>query len=381
MITLTQLAQVFEEGLNDQLQNDEIKFKIWVHAGEYKKPVRDGNSIVYEIVGNLQTSTSANDANDLVMGVNGLSLEFAVPVQQPRTNGTQTAEKLAKIKDGQYPFITYIANAINSYFQKAQSMILTDGNEVEFSVAFQAGTVTPGDVDLVSVLGNYITIPVYIEVYFVQGGVNSKDVKIYFDGNSMPFQAVRHGRSPMTERDVYTGSLVSKNIVTSTAFALDVDFPVTDDPATQACINYLINGEPNVAHFVKVTFGKLEEKLYLMTLNTVQASAQGIAIAGVSASLMEVVENTDAIGVPDGFQTGKFIFAGSDAATLTFTPSADCMAYIAGKAMTLTGDEQVSVEIEPSVFEYDEENDNYSVVMITNVAVVVTNSSATYSVV
>lgn len=364
MITLAQLAQIFEDGLNDQLQNDEIKFKIWAHAGEYKKPVRDGNSIVYEIVGNLRTSTSANDANDLVMGVNGLSLEFAVPVQQPRTNGTQTAEELAKIKDGQYPFITYIVNAINSYFQTAKSMLLTDGNEVEFSVAFQAGTVTPGDVDLASVLGNYITIPAYIEVYFVQGGVNSKDVKVYFDGNSMPFQAVRHGRSPMTERDVYAGSLISKNIVTSTAFALDVDFPVTDDPATHACIKYLINGEPNVAHFVKVTFGKLEEKLYLMTLNTVQASAQGIAIAGVSASLMEVVENTDAIGVPGNYEVDKFTFQNSTATSVAFTAEVDCLFYCAGETYSLTAGESINIPLDNSDYEYDEEDRVYYVYYI-----------------
>lgn len=364
MITVEQLSNVFENGLNTVLNNPEIQFKIWAEAGQHVGSRREGNTVTYFINGNLRTSTSANDANDLVMGVNGLSLEFAVPIQQPRTNATQTAEELAKIKDGQYPFVTYIINAINSYFQTAKATTLTDDKGVEFSVAFQAGTVTPGNVDIAAQLGNYLPVPVYIEVYFVEGGVNSKDVKVYFDGKSMPFQAVRHGRSPMTERDVYAGTLVSKSLITSTAFAIDVDFPVTSDPATQACVDYLISGEPNVAHFVKVQFGSLNEKLYLMTLNTVQTSAQGIAIAGVSASLMEVVENVSAIGVPDNYEVGKFTFQNSDATSAFFTAEADCLFYCAGETYSLTAGESIDIPLDPSDYEYEEEDGVYYVYYI-----------------
>lgn len=364
MITLTKLANYFEEGLNKTLNNPEIQFKIWAEAGQHVKSRREGNTVTYFINGNLRTSTSANDANDLVMGVNGLSLEFTVPVQQPRTNATQTAEELAKIKDGQYPFVTYVINAINSYFQTAKAITLTDDKGVEYSVAFQAGTVTPGNVDIASKLGNYLPVPVYIEVYFVEGGVNSKDVKVYFDGKSMPFQAVRHGRSPMTERDVYAGTLVSKNLITSTAFAIDVDFPVTSDSATQACVNYLISGKPNVAHFVKVQFGSLNEKLYLMTLNTVQTSAQGIAIAGVSASLMEVVENVSALGVPDNYEMDKFTFQNSNATSVSFTAEADCLFYCAGETYSLTAGESINIPLDQSDYEYDEEDGVYYVYYI-----------------
>ena len=361
MITVKQLSEVFENGLNTVLNNPEIQFKIWAEAGQHVGCRRDGNTVIYFINGNLRTSTAANDANDLVMGVNGLSLEFAVPIQQPRTNATQTTEELAKIKDGQYPFVTYIINAINGYFQTAKAISLTDDKGVEFSVAFQAGTVTPGNVDIVSKLGNYLPVPVYIEVYFVEGGVNSKDVKVYFDGKSMPFQAVRHGRSPMTERDVYAGTLVSKSLVTSTAFAIDVEFPVTSDPATQACVNYLINGEPNVAHFVKVQFGSLNEKLYLMTLNTVQTSAQGIAIAGVSASLMEVVENVSAIGVPNNYEVDKFTFQNSNATSVAFTAEADCLLYCAGETYSLSAGDSIEIPLYQSDYEYDEEDGVYYV--------------------
>lgn len=375
MITTTQLATTFENGLNTILNNPQIQFKIWAEVGKYVKPQREGNTVTHYINGNLRTSTSANDANDLVMGVNGLSLEFSLPVRRPRTNAKQKAEELAEIQNGQYKFVTEMINVINSYFQTARAVSITDETGVEFSVGFQAGTVTPGNVDIAAQLGQNLLISVYVEVYFVAGGVNSKAVKVYFDGKSIPFQAVRHGRSPMTERDVYAGTLVSKSLITSTAFAIDVDFPVTSDPATQECVDYLLSGEPNVAHFVNVQFGTLNEKLYFMTLNTIQTSAQGIAIAGVSASFMEVVDNAPAVGVPEGFQVGRFVFNSSAATTITFTPSADCMAYIAGNALNLVGGQEVTVALPDAAFEQSEEKGDYGVTLITNVAAGVTSST------
>lgn len=378
MITLTKLANYFEEGLNKTLNNPEIQFKIWADAGKFQKPFREGNSITHYVNGNLKTSTSANDANDLVMGVNGLSLEFAIETQMPRTNGTQTAEELAKIKDGQYPYISYITSAINKFFSTAQVTSLKDEDGTEFSISWLAGTAVTGDVDIRPVIGQSILFTVYIEITFVAGGVSSRLVKVYIDDSPVPIKAIRHGRSPMLERDVYAAKLTSKNVATSTAFSIDVEFPANKDTATKVCLDYLFKGEPNVAHFVDVEFGDLQKQLYLMTLNTVQTAAQGISIAGITASLIEVTENIFAINVPDGFQVGKFTFATSDAESLTFTLSEDCLAYVAGQAVKLTGGNAQTITLEPSAMQFNYENGVYEVYLITNKTVAISSASATY---
>ena len=379
MISVEQLANYFENALNTVLNNPEIRFKIWADAGEYKKPERDGNVITHYILGNLRTNASANDATDLVMGVNGLSLDFKIPVKALKTNATQTAAALQKIKNGQYPFLTYITNAINSYFQKAQAFSLSDESGTEYSVAFQAGTAVTGNVDLAVQYGQSVDFNVYIEVYFIQDGINSKDVKLYFDGEPVPYKALRFGRSPMIEQDVYAKSLVTKSIITSTAFAIDIDFPANGDAATNSAIDYLLNGEPNIAHFVTLEFGSVEKKTYLMTLNTAQPSMQGIAIPAMTVSLIEVSDNVLTVGVPTGYQTGKFTFANSIATALTFTASADCTAYIAGTVINVSAGQTNTVELDPSAFVYDEEN-NYGVYIITDKAVSITNSSAPFTV-
>lgn len=380
MISVKQLANYFEEGLNAKLPNDEIQFKIWAEAGEYQKPERDGNVITHYILGNLRSSASANDATDLVMGVNGLSLDFKVPIVPPRTNATQTAAELQKIKGGQYPFLTYITNALNNYFQKAWADTLYDDSGAKYSVGFQAGLALTGNVELAAKYGQSVDFSVSIEVYFIQDGINSKNVKIYFDGELVPYQALRFGRSPMIESDVYAGSLVSKNITTSTAFAVDIDFPANNtDLLSQEVINYLLNADANTVHFVKLQWGNTE-KLYLMSCNTMQTSAQGIAIAGVSASLMETVDNMLALNVPKRFQISKFSFTDSTATTLKFTPSVDCVAYIADKVMNLKSGVEVTLQLSTKDKSYNDSDNTYYVYMITDKAITVTNSTAAFSI-
>lgn len=379
MITVKQLAEIFENGLNNLLNNPEIKFKIWANAGEYKKPYRDGNTVTHYITGNLRTSTSTNDANRLAMGVNGLTLDFMVPITPPKTNAMQTEAELAKIDDEQYPFITYIANAINRYFQRAQSIVLKDENKVEFTLSFKAGVIIPGSIDISARYGNSITISAYIEVYFIEGGISSKNVLVYFDNQIVPFMVARQGRTPVFDSDIYAGKLVSKNIVTSSAFAIDIDFPANGDRLTQESVDYLLKGEPNTAYFVKLVFGDKEEQ-YLMTLNNVQYSAQGISVAGGSLSLIETVENIEALNFPDGYQIGRFKLDSSTVESISFFTTTDCTAFIAGNVEKWEAGERV-ISISPNDVVYDEADGAYYVYLVTDISVKISSSNVPFNVI
>lgn len=373
MIKITEIAKRFEQDLNALLPNDEIQFKIWADAGQFIEARRDGNKITYFINGNLRTTTSANEANDLIMGINGLTLEFLIPIKPPRTNVEQTSEELAKIKDGQYPFLQYIINAINGYFDKAQAWSLEDENGTEFSLSFQAGVAIPNDIDIYNKTGASVPVSVYIETFFVEGGVNSKAVKLMIDGKIVPYQVLRTGRSPVVERDVYAGgNLVSKNIITSTEFAIDVDFPVTS--AAKPFLDYLYDGKPNVAHFVTLTQenhkGEKTENLYFMTIHNIVNTAQGIAIAGSSVSLMQVTDY--GFDVPDEFGIVKFQYESSQPVTLTFTVSEPCTAFIAGNAVKLSGNATVSLTA--ADFVYSPQDDKYFVYLVTDKPITVSGA-------
>ncbi len=369
MISLVEIAKTFETGLNEALGEDNIKFHIWATAGEYEKPFRDGNTVTQYIIGNLRTTSSSNDANMLIMGVNGLTLDFAIPVRRPRTQAGESPESLQKIVQGQYPFVDEVISVINSYFQLARSFVMQDGED-EYSVAMQAGTSVSGVVDIAPQLGNYVSASVYVQIYFIKNGVMSDKVTVTLDNFPIPFQSAQIGRSNEMNRDVYTDTLVSKVMSSSTAFSIDVNFPANSEYPSEAIVDFMLGGEPNTAHFVSAEWNDTTTRLYLMTLDNVSATAQGVAIVGIKAALVEVVNSFDIVNIPEGFQRGKFSFTNSTAAELTFTVSEPCKLFIAGNAMEAEG--TVTVAISASDYEYDEEGE-YFISLITDRAVTVTS--------
>lgn len=379
MIKLTQIAEMFENGLNNLYGNPEIKFHIWSDVGKFDKPYRDGNTITRYLTGNLRSTSSANDANLLLMGTNDLSLEFAIPLKRPRTNAKQSEEELRAIQNGQYPFVEEIKNVLNGYFQEAQSVIIPDGED-KYSVSFSAGVSISGVVDIASQLGQHVTASVYVQLYFIKGGTISKDVQVTFDNVLIPYQHVDVARANVIERDVYAGKFVSKGISSSNAFSIDLNFPSNGDDTTQELIDFVLNGEPNTVHFVNVKWGNISEQLFLMTVDNVTTRAEGVTIAGISASLIEVVENAQMLSLPAGFQMGRFTFSNTTATQLTFSLSVACKAFIGGDAYEWTeGSERVTLSAND--YEYDEETDKYYVYLITDRSVTLSASSATFTVV
>ena len=382
MITVKKLAEKFEEGLNSILNNTEIRFKIWAEAGECRKPVRKGNLIEHEIVGSLKTASSSNDANNLLaMGINELNLDFLIPIYPPCTGLKQTAERLEKISGEQYPFLVYITQAINDYFQRSQTFTMRDESGVVFSVAFQAGTAMSDSVEVAAKYGNAVPYNVFVQVYFIEDGMNSKDIKISVDGKLMPFQSVRIGRAAIMERDVCAGESISKCFASSTAFSVDADFPSSNNPATQTALNYLIEGEPNTVHFVGVKWGSDSlNKLFLMTHNTVQASATGISIAGISEYFIEVGGNVLSYNLPKNFHLVRFTVNDSQNRTLSFNISDECETFIAGVGAVKRKGTQI-IKLTSNSFEYDEETDKYIINLIVDRQIDITESSAPFTMV
>lgn len=367
MITLGQIAKHFEDGLNAVYNNKNIKFAISANVGTLRKALREQNTITHFITGGLTVNSSSNDANLLVMGANGLTLEFAIPAKRPRSTPKQTAEELQKIRDGQYPFVQEVMKAINDYFENAQTFTLTDGED-DYSLAFQAGTSMADGLQIENGIGECVFAYASITLYFIEGGIISKDVQITIDGARVPFQVLRLGRSSELSRDVYGGKFISKSIVSSNAFSIDLQFPLNSDVSTEETISFLLGGTPNIAHFVSVKYGEnAESELYLMTFDNVLTNAQGVTISGATAALIEVVEITDALNFPAGYQVGKFIFQNSQADSITFTLSEECDFYLGGIAASGTGEQ--TVELSPDDFVYNETDDNYFVYFVTNKAV------------
>ena len=115
-----------------------------------------------------------------------------------------------------------------------------------------------------------------------------------------------------------------------------------------------------------------------MMFDSLITDAQGITFAGITGSLVEMVDNPLFVGVPEYFQVGRFAFNSSDYKNMTFNIT-ECTGYICGQVRDMN--DAVAVSLSEQDFVYDEESDQYYIYLITSTAATVTNATATFEVI
>ena len=377
MIKLSDIAKYVEDGLNATLGDVGYSFKIWADAGEMIHALRTGNDVRHWIPANLRSVSSANEGNILVMGANGLMLDVAIPVKRPKTSALQTPEELDKIQDGQYPFVEEIKAVLDDYFQVSQVFTREDADRVSYTISMDAGRSQTGVVDILPVLDECLTVNIFISLTFLQGGINARNVVLNIDGVRVPLATVTFGRSNRLSSDVYNEATVVKNLATATSFSIDFAFPATSDNSTKQAFLTLLEGKPNIAHFVEVNIGSAFDGSYLMAFDNLQMNAQGVLFAGITGALIELADNPSVIDTPDYMQVGRFTVADSETESLTFIATGT--AYIAGEIRELSG--ETTISLSPSDFVYSESDDTYYISMLSLSAMAVSASSAAFTVV
>ena len=322
MISVAQIVEYIETGLNAAIPTDQgWQFKIWANAGKRTKPQRNGNNVVYYVEGVLQTTTSAIEPNTLIMGVNGLSLDFAVKAQPPRTSAAQTSQSLEEVQDGQIYFINLVANVLSEYFTKSQSFQLTDSDGNTYGVAMFAGVALPSVIDISSI-GVAVPMSVSITLNFVLGGINALDIKLYMDGERVPYQSFSPSRAGQMSTNVQSNTTAQTNLATSSLYAISLTCPsANNNYASQYVLNYIQSPDINTGHFITVEWSDTRTDIYLMTASSANAMVAQADFAGLTVNLCEAYE-IEYMNFPDQFIVGVFNCAASTATSLSFTINA-----------------------------------------------------------
>ena len=377
MITTQQIAEYIENGLNDELQYEGLSFKIWATAGERDKPVRSGNTVNYSIDGNFRVVTSSLTPNILVMGVNAFTLTFDVPVNPPKTSASQTAEDLARVRDGQYWFVLYIERIISSYFKLPQELSFTD-EEGTYNATLAAGVAIPEGIDLTAWRGNTVPVDVYIELTIGQNAVMSRSAVIEIDGEPVPFVSFIPERASVVDAAQYSSDESTKTLATASAIVAEVNIPLnTEYGSSDAVLDYFFGGHNNVVHFLKIALGQKSD-VYLVQISRATVGLENAKIASSTFRLSEAVADADLLDVPDGFQVGYFTMQSSTVTSITITVSEPCLLYVAGKAYEVS--DQITVPLIPKYLPYNDEAGTYRLYVITNTAVTVSASGYTFEV-
>lgn len=377
MITTQQIAEYIENGLNAALQYEGLSFKIWATAGERDKPVRSGNTVNYSIDGNFRVVTSSLTPNILVMGVNAFTLTFDVPVNPPKTSALQTAEDLARVRDGQYWFVLYIERIISSYFKLPQELSFTD-DEGTYNATLAAGVAIPEGVDLTAWRGNTVPVDVYIELTIGQNAVMSRSAVIEIDGEPVPFVSFIPERASVVDAAQYSSDESTKTLATASAIVAEVNIPLnTKYGSSDAVLDYFFGGHNNVVHFLKIALGQKSD-VYLVEISRATVGLENAKIASSTFRLSEAVADADLLDVPEGFQVGYFTMQSSAVTSITITVSEPCLLCVAGQAYEVS--DQITVPLIPKYIPYNDDAGTYRLYVITNTAVTVSASGYTFEV-
>ena len=128
-------------------------------------------------------------------------------------------------------------------------------------------------------------------------------------------------------------------------------------------MNYLLNGKPNTAHFVKLTWGTVGEKLFLMTQKDIQASISGVENVGLTMPLIEVVENAETLNYPAQFYVAMLYLTNSIEQISVILPAGTY--YFKGSAFELTAQTELSPFISSENLIYNEQKQAYGVLLIS----------------
>lgn len=372
MLDLEEIAKVIEAGLNVEIGDKNIVFKIWTNAGERSKPIRNGNEVTYFIDGLLRPTGSENLGTIIDMGSWALTLEFLVPIPPPRTQAAQPANVLQRITEDQYRFFERVASAIDAYFAIAERINVTSEEGVSYSVGIRAGFSIPGTIDLYPSVGEASPITAYITLGYVQSGVNSRDATVALDtpDNILPTLSAEISRQNVLSPDVYAGKTRRQSASSASALGIALQLPLTK--STGQVYDFLVKGEINVAHFVFYTL-EGETTVYWMTADEPQQAAREVSNIGLNVNLIEIADDSELVSVPKSYAVLRAELTSSIGQTLTLTADTDCYAHVGDGIYALTAGAPLAVELDERDF-FAQDGGNYAVYITTNNAAKITAS-------
>ena len=312
MIDITIYAKEIESGLNNLISKNELLngyiFSVVPDIRQFKRAERTGNNVLSYINCLLTSEPSANGtSNGLELLVENFNLQIIVPTEKIRSSLEDVPESVTA--NGVFVFVESIKAIVNDYFKINKIESYTDASSGKTYEAGMGYTISrTGDSGNLPIIGEYVPFYVYININLVQNGINSKDVTLEMDGEAVPFQVLTPNRAGEKSIAVYSdNTAAAKTITTSSTIAFDVALPATTGTVTQQFNKYLLNGTPNLIHFIRFQFGKDSSmsKYYLMGYGDVSTQIQGVKNAGLTLPLVEVGFEPDLFNLPEYMQIYK----------------------------------------------------------------------------
>lgn len=269
MITLDQLKDNY---ITPVLQKTELPFIVFTDAGDWKNASRRKNTVTEYINGlfKLKQSEIQNLGGGVIAYALVTSLSFLVPC------GDDPDHR------GELQFVKTIRDALSSAFSNNTKLSVTiDGKEYVGGVSYSLPV--PDLRALRPFAADSLIYTCSIAFSYLENAVNSSDVTITVDGETIAYTRFSFGRAVSPSADLFAESTNGEATVyaENSTFSIDLESPASSVSAFSAAVLSYIMGVTavNVPRMVSVKLGETDIRTMTMILG--ECSAHGESVSNV----------------------------------------------------------------------------------------------------
>ncbi len=275
---MLQLNVLKENYIDVILNKTGLPFFIYTDAGDFKKAVREYNSVTEYINGLFTVSGSqvdfTGDGGELVTLTT--ELKFLL-----RLNDDTDTE-------GMFPNVTEFRQALSAAFSAVPPRFTITENGKTYSVVAAYNFPATGTREQRSVLGDSIAFSCTVFFAYLENALNASDVKIMLDGEVIPFLEFNISRRPSVAAVILNDSGNTEGVAyaESAAFAVDLTLPAFITKIGGTCADYILGiSDANASHTVVLDYGSKTVTREMM-FGECQAVGQGVENVRYNISLV-----------------------------------------------------------------------------------------------
>lgn len=281
MLPIETLVNDLNAALNGILADDSRVFDIIPDGGEYVGYTRKYNDITQYIEGVASiTDSGITPLSGIEVATQTLSVTVAVKLDP---------QKGVKDEDIFLPVRNAIAAYASQAYKAAYTVDKDTDKEKTYTVAFTATQPYAGELAIRPEIGRSIIYTFSVFYSFVQNGVNSKEITLTFEGETVPFEELTIVRVPVQDGGAFSSSGgAARNITTQTALELNFSTPaLTNNKISKELTAFILTGaEKAFAVTIKTPYAE-NATAYKMSFGQSNLTARGAENCGLSTSLVE----------------------------------------------------------------------------------------------
>lgn len=280
MLTIDELRENY---IDVVLQNTGIPFSLFTDTGDFKKALRDGNSVMEYINGIFSVTSSSTENQGTEKEIVSISTELKFVV---RVNDDPQA-------DGSFLNVVQFREKLSAAFNSVNPRFSIVGKDKKTYTVVAAYTLpATGTREQKSILGDSFTFSCQVFFAYLKNSLNVGDISVTIDGQSVPFLAIGITRRPSIMANLFSNSTngESKAYAENAALTIDLTIPAFVADSVDICTDYIFGiSDANATHNVVVTFGSgsgVKTLQRTMIFGESSTGGQGLETAMYTVSLI-----------------------------------------------------------------------------------------------